>query len=383
MSRIFLMSLLLGLQQAPLALASTSVGLDVVVVDLVRPDRLGLAALECVVDARGELVSLNDSRAHLLLFAAAEDLELSEDAKEVSEGLVEESLQRQLNFLHNLRERVRISIVVFAAYPTLGDVQKFPPDSSASLIKKYFEGNPRGATVYFECPSSLRNRLATKRPGPFPGLFLYVDSKMKYRLLGFPLRVRADAAALRVIERDIVRILSGNSPESPPLPLSDLGFDMDTAFPDLPEGRLMVLTLTGMEADPVPDSGSQAVQESPKDRGSWLKRVAAINRQFLDATSPVLESSGLKGVGIVIPPLAEAGFQEALPGRLETRWPGWRFVVLPLTAKSAVQYWELSPVLTDAEHRTLTSFFYATRPGATPEDTTVALKRLIDKTHSR
>ncbi len=50
---------------------------------------------------------------------------------------------------------------------------------------------------------------------------------------------------------DVAAVLSGRKPKATPLSYSQAGYDLGPqGFPDLPESRLLVLPLTGMEADP-------------------------------------------------------------------------------------------------------------------------------------
>jgi len=374
---LFAASLLLLVQQASMSMGFSGSELDVVLRPAVEPQRLGLEALECLVDIQGQRVQRPETGWLLAVLVAKEDLELLAAG---SPGVPAHAapLREQLAFIHSLKlPRGRRSFVVFPAYPEVVTATNFPDTDVLRLVAERLLRNAE-ASVLFECPDSILKRHQSKLSPPVPGLYLYEAGRLRYRLLGFPLRVATSPEVLGIIARDIAAVLSGRKPTSAPLPLSQSGYDLDRAFSDLPEGRLLVLPLTGMEADPalaeLIDSSPNLV---PSDRQSWLQRMAFINRGFLEAATPVLKPYRVTGLGLLLP-LSEG---ETALSRLKARWPDWRFLVLPKDSATLVKYWELQPLLTDSQHRVRARFFYAVRRGATLADTEAQLRKLLDEVY--
>jgi len=377
---IFVAGLLFFAQQASPATGFSGSGPDVVLRPAVEPQRLGLDALECLVDIQGQRVQRPETGWLLAVLVAKEDLELLAAGSPGGFPSHAARVRKQLAFIHSLKlPRGRRSFVLFPAYPEVDTATNFPDVDTLRLVSERLMRNTE-ASVFFECPDSILKRYQSKRAPPEPGLYLYEAARLRYRLLGFPLRVATSPDALQVIARDIASVLSGRKPASVPLPLSQSGYDLDRAFSDLPGGRLLVLPLTGMEADP---ALAKPIDPSPNlvspDQQSWLQRVAFINRGFLEAATPLLKPYRVTGVGLVLP-LHEG---EAALSRLKARWPDWRFLVLPKDSATLVRYWELQPLLTDSQHRVRARFFYAVRRGATLADTEAQLRKLLDEVYGR
>jgi len=246
---LFVASLLLLVQQASMSMGFSGSELDVVLRPAVEPQRLGLEALECLVDIQGQHVQRPETGWLLAVLVAREDLELLA-AGSLGVPVHAAPLRKQLAFIHSLKlPRGRRPFVVFPAYPEVGTATNFPDVGTLRLVAEHLLRNAE-ASILFECPDSILKRYQSKLAPPEPGLYLYEAGRLRYRLLGFPLRVATSPEVLGIIARDIAAVLSGRKPTSAPLPLSESGYELDRAFSELPEGRLLLLPLTGLEADP-------------------------------------------------------------------------------------------------------------------------------------
>jgi hypothetical protein len=180
------------------------------------------------------------------------------------------------------------------------------------------------------------------------GLYLVEDGVVRHRALA---SIDWPEEFTEPLMRDVRTFLEGEEPAGFPFALLP-GTEMATDFPWASASSLL-MTVSGFAAEAPSGSLRMRVEERPGG-GSFTRpeseHPGALGRFLLEALSPLLESHGVQGVGVVT---HEA---ERIP-ELEAAFPAWRFVAAESVA-DRLRLWELqNAVLLDSAGRVHTPFF--------------------------